>query len=204
MPGQWGVMNAGYSGMSTLHMLQLLSAKLLPFVIPWGKLLIFIGQSDANALTSRKGYWDPRPTITPIKPPVNHDDLPWESGEMLERVIDGFLSLADALGIDYAVVASPFRDADLDDPVMKFAYGENQARFKRVQNSRFMIQEVARMVTNNHGRPFLDGQRLASDPSLFYDIMHLNEDGQRVFADGLNSWLQSDVLAVPARIGAHV
>lgn len=42
LPSEWQVCNAGYSGMTTLHILPLLAAKLVPYVVPNGKILILL------------------------------------------------------------------------------------------------------------------------------------------------------------------
>src|SRR5699024_3510378 len=129
LPDDWRIFNARDSGMTTLHMLSLLVSKLVPFLIPNGKLVIFIGQSDTNVLTSKHAYWDPRPTITPIKQASKTQALPWSRVESLERVIDSVLSTADSFGIDYAVVASPYREGNFDtDPVLQHAFGSEIGR----------------------------------------------------------------------------
>ena len=109
---------------------------------------------------------------------------------MLEKGVEALLATADALGLDYGVVAAPFRDGCFDtDPVLRATYRRRRENYETYTALRRKIQTVARTAAERHGAPFLDGQALVS-PQHLYDLMHLNVQGQHVFAAGLTPWLE--------------
>lgn len=189
LPEEWQVLNGGYSGMTTLHLLPLLTSKVPTVMSPGSKLLLFIGQSDVNAMGSAGIYWSDSKTLAPIEPRTFEPFSPWGPKEAVERTVDALLSVAEAFDFDYGVVASPFRDGDFsNDPVLRATYRRQRALYERAVERRRFIQDIAQQVTEFHGRPYFDGQSVV-EPNDFYDVIHLNSKGQYVFAEALSSWL---------------
>lgn len=189
LPADWRVLNAGYSGMTTLHLLSVLAAKLPPY-LEGGKLLIFIGQSDVNAISEPGSYWHSSKTVTPIMPAPEVKPMPWEPLESFERMLDATCSTASALGIDYALVAAPFRDGEFDtDDVLRAFYKRDRDRYERMTALRHRVRDATLAAAERHGRPVFDAQAVVA-PTDFYDIAHLNETGQARFASSLAPWLR--------------
>lgn len=201
LPAEWRVLNAGRSGMTTLHLLSVMAAKLPPFLVDGGKLVIFIGHSDVSALSRPGSYWDSRHTVTPLIPASETIPVPWEPREASERLTDAVCATATALGIDYGLVAAPFRDGDFnDDRVLRVFYERNRRRYERATNIRRSIRDVTVRIAERHGRPVFDSQQFV-EPADFYDVVHLNEDGQERYSDRLTAWLRTwavDPRDVPA------
>lgn len=189
LPQDWCVLNGGYSGMTTLHMLAILSAKIPTVMTPGSKLILFIGQSDSNAMATDGSYWSDTKTLAPISPHPVAPFSPWGPKESVKRTIDALLSTAEAFGFEYGVVASPFRDSDFsNDQVLRKLYRRQRRRYESAVERRRFVQEVAKRAANARGRPFLDGQAVV-EQHHFYDAMHLNAAGQPVFASAITAWL---------------
>lgn len=197
LPDEWRVLNAGLSGMTSLHLLSVMAAKMPPFLVDGGKLVIFIGQSDATAVALPGSYWDPRRTVTPTIPALERMPVPWEPREASERLTDAVCATATALGIDYALVASPFRDGDFNvDPALRGFYERNRRRYERATAIRRGVREVTLRTAERHGRPVFDAQQFV-EPTDFYDVQHLNEHGQQRFSDVLTPWLRTWAVGDP-------
>jgi lysophospholipase L1-like esterase len=187
----WQVLNGGYSGTNTLHMLPVVSVKIPTVMTPGSKLVIFIGQSDTTAMNQDSVYWANPKSMAPVLPATLTQYSPWPAEEAVVRTIEALLSVADAYGFDYGVVASPYRDADFDtDPVLRRLYRNDRNYYERATKQREFIQASARSAALRRGRPFMNGQQ-SVEPTHFYDTMHLNKHGHAVFAAAFSDWLSS-------------
>lgn len=191
LPEEWRVLNGGYSGMTTAHMLTLVAAKIPPLMSPGSRLVLFVGQSDVFALQSPGAYWSLSDRITPLLPPPTTSEVTWDRTEALERTIDALLALVVAFRFDVGVVAAPFRDGDFrTDSLLRAWYKDSDETYARFTRIRRMIQRVVATAATRHELPFLDGQS-AVTPADFYDSLHLNPAGQHVFSQAMSGWLKS-------------
>lgn len=191
LPPDWRVLNGGYSGMTTLHMLPIVATKIPPLMTPGSRLVLFIGQSDLTALQDSGRYWSTQERISPILPPPAGGTVGWGQEEALERTVDALLATVHAFGFKAGVVTSPFRDSDPEtDPVLRTLYQGSADRYEQATQIRRAIQDAGERAAARYEMPFLDGQQLVV-PTDFYDSMHLNPAGQQTFAEGMLSWLDS-------------
>lgn len=122
-------------------------------------------------------------------------EVAWNAEESVTRVVEAVLSTADALRLDYGVVASPFRDGDFNtDRVLRRMYLRDRCRYKQGVEIRRMIQKVARTGSERRGVPFFDSQNVIHEPQYFYDSVHLNSRGQDVYAEALGTWIRNEFL----------
>jgi lysophospholipase L1-like esterase len=186
------ILNAGYSGMTTLHQILLVMAK-FGGVLPAGSRIIhFIGQSDENALSSDGLYWNSSPTLTPVQPPLNVLASSREPEQTLESLVHILLESSRSLGFRPYLVASPFRNGDFSwDAVLRKTYRRDRERYNKSLALRMNIIGKAGEVAKLTNTPFLDAQDIfATNPEYFYDLMHVNNDGQNAFASTLRDWLE--------------
>lgn len=199
LPSEWAVLNGGYSGMTTLHALTQLAAKIVPYVQRQDTLLYFVPMSDSSALNSPGLYWSASKTVTPFSPVAQNAAPAWDRREAAVRVLSAFLAAAQALGMRTAVVASPFRDGEFaSDSAIRALYKEDRTRYARARARFQLLHDVARNECAQREIPFFDAQSVMGDPGLFYDQMHLNEMGQARFAEELTRFV-TPLLARAAR-----
>lgn len=192
------VLNGGYSGANTLQIAQVLLAKLPPILGAGGRVLLFIGQSDAEVLMARGTYWSGKPRIASVLPATEPQLDPYPPDVALTRVVALLAQLAISLGFRAGIVVSPFRDGDFShDQVLRRTYRRDREQYQRTVDIRRKIQAVAIEVATAHELPCFDGQMATGggEPSLFYDTMHLNVRGQELFSDALSGWILGKWLA---------
>jgi lysophospholipase L1-like esterase len=185
------VRNGGYSGMTTLHMLGVLTTKVPMLLKPGSKLLLVIGQSDANALLVPGLYWEQTRTLTPFTEATN------DASEMQEHWRDAFvrmvttvITFAKLQGYDFAITAGLFRHGDFDhDEVLQRTFESRKAYDNAVEKHLFIIDEL-RTIARDHGVPLFDAsEQFLERPDQFYDLLHLNHAGQTAYASALSSWI---------------
>lgn len=192
LPDEWRVCNGGYSGMTSLHLLNVLASKIPSILTPGSKVVLFIGMSDVDALMRRGLYWDSEARITPVIPAPSPREVSLAPVDAARGVIRSVVDVAVNLGMDFGVVASPYRKAGLDDEVVARLHSGSDARYRDREEARRVVQETAREEAARAGVPFFDSQRHC-DPSDFYDMFHLNELGQVMYAAAIDSWLRTDM-----------
>lgn len=186
LPADWRVLNGGYSGMTTLHALTQLPAKIVPFASGRHRLVYFVPMSDSNALIAAGHYWSASKNVSPFVPAAEVPSVERSSREASAGLLRALVSAARALGVDLVVVASPFRRGDFStDAALQALYRGERGRYARALQRFALLREVAAEVCAEQSVPFLDSQEFMEDPALFYDQMHLNLRGQQVYAEEL-------------------
>lgn len=189
LPAQWRVLNGGYSGMTTLHALAQLAAKVVPLSTTPHRLVYFVPMSDSKALTEPGLYWSGSNTVSPIAPAAMSTP-DWDRRTAATRAIRAMLAAATAFELPLSVVASPYRAGDFTtDGALRALYKEDPRRYARARSSFDLLQQVARDECARLGVPFLDAQAAMPDPGLFYDQLHLNPRGQDAFARAFTQWV---------------
>lgn len=182
---QYRILNGGYSGTTTLQLLNTMINKVYPSIGADGKLIMFIGQSDADVIDLDGSYWTNVERWTPIIPgsPLSHH-LPTR-GPSVEAVIRIIIEAAKALRIDLTLAVSPFRINNFShDMVLRKRFRRNRELFNRKMEIREEIRLTAVRVAEEQGVPCIDFVGLiGSNPEWFYDTLHLNDLGQQNFAN---------------------
>lgn len=189
LPPQWRVLNGGYSGMTSLHVLAQLAAKVVPLAASPHRLVYFVPMSDGKAIAEQGLYWSTSTTVSPIGPASSNAPA-WDRRTAAVRAIRSVLAAARAFELPLSVVASPYRAGDFaTDGALRALYKEDPRRYGRARWAFDLLQEVAREECAAHGIPFLDAQAVVPDPELFYDQLHLNPRGQDAFARPFAQWI---------------
>lgn len=190
LPTEWAVLNGGYSGMTTLRAFTQLAAKIVPYVQNDDMLVYFVPMSDSSALAAPGLYWSSSKTVTPFAPATTNAAPAWDQREAAASLIAAFLAATQAFGMKVAVVASPYRDGDFAaDSALRALYKDDRTRYMSARARFQLLHEVAERECSQRGIPFFDAQDTAGDPELFYDQMHLNEQGQAFFAEELTRFV---------------
>lgn len=203
------VLNAGYSGMTSLHMLGVLSVKLRPLIRPQTKLLLFIGQSDVNALSSPGLYWGQTKTVTPFgsltadSPVIDQE---WK--EAFVQMVTSVIAFAQSHGYDFAITAGVFRNASYDDDaLLRKVFRNKRAPYDTTMEKRRFVIDAVRSIAQEHAIPLFDASaEFLAQPGYFYDTLHLNDAGQNAYAQALTTWIAEEWLtggaSAPGRQGA--
>lgn len=193
LSSQFRYLNGGYSGATSIQLLQALIAKIYPLAGRSTPVIFFVGQSDADALNRPGTYWNDTKLWSQIKPgiPPQATDLP--TGEdSTRRVVQLICQTALALEINLVMAVSPFRDAPLEtDLSMRRIFGSKKEVFTNRMNTRESVRRATVEVPTQFGIKVIDFQELTQgNPEWFYDDLHLNEQGHTKFAKLLASELR--------------
>ncbi|GAA3693638.1 hypothetical protein GCM10022377_02800 [Zhihengliuella alba] len=179
--------NGGYSGATTLQLINVLLNKIVPLLRPNDTVVLFVPQSDTDVLDREGGYWTRTERHSPLVPvtdgeyqaPVTGADL-----EPLHQLLDVVRTIRRTFHINLVLATSPMRD----EPYAKSEYLRrlfaDRATYDRVMTlRRDLVAAVRRHVRMYPGTAFIDAAALvAGRPELFYDDLHLNHAGQDEFA----------------------
>jgi len=184
------LVNAGYSGTTTLQLAIALLAKIAGVARRGDVVVAFAPKSDVSALLTPGGYWTGNRTYTPIQPgaecarPVSRDD----ERALLECVA----AFARGVGLDLVIATSAHRSCDFStEGWIRDVYRRDRERFERFERMKAQIDDVARETAADLGVPCFDLHReLGGDPALFYDQLHFNAAGQRRGAEALARFLE--------------
>lgn len=186
------VRNGGYSGMTSLHMLGAVSAKLPPLLRPGSRLLLVVGQSDANALASRGLYWEQTKTVTPFSSPASASNVldgSWR--EAFINMVTTVLTFAKLHGYDVAMTSGLFRNGDFDhDPVLRRRFRRQRSAYEASFEKRRFIVDAVRAIAREHSVLHFDvSADFLARPDFFYDALHLNHAGHDAYAAALLAWM---------------
>lgn len=183
MPG-YRVLNGGYSGSTTLQLFNVMVSKVFPVIGVGGKLVFFVGQSDADVIKRDGSYWTNEKLWSPVVPGfAAHPSIP-NGAESVRKMVKIVIDTARTLEIDLILASSPYRDGDFNtDQVLRKIFRRNREVFDQRQAARESIRLATIEVGQLHGVDVIDFQGLTGgDPSWFYDDLHLNEHGQEQFS----------------------
>ena len=183
------VVNAGYSGMTALQQLTVISSKLVGLAKQNDAICIFNPMSDVSVLRTPGSYWTSGKLYTPIQPP--HGSVLFPSLNHLRVLLDASISISRGMGLKTAVVASPYRKTNFDsDAWVRRLYRQNKEAHQTSQIMGDEISQTVKATARSTQVPALDlHSLLAQRDELFYDELHLNSMGHaevgRLLADFL-------------------
>lgn len=195
------VRNAGYSGMTTLHLLGVLTTKMPPLMRERSRLLLFVGQSDVNALSSPGQYWAQSKTVTPFGlPSAEADAMPQSWQEAFVRMVTTVVTFAKLHDFDLAITAGLFRHGDFaGDEVLRRTYRSHLHAYEAAVEKNLFVINAVRSIAEQHAVPLFDASaELLARPDFFYDNLHLNHDGQDAYSKSLTSWILNEWGAMPS------
>lgn len=191
------VRNGGYSGMTSLHMLGVLTTKMPMLLKPQSKLLLAIGQSDINALSNPGLYWEQTKTVTPFGSPSADAiavEQNWE--DCFVSMVTTIVTFAKVQSYDFAITAGLFRKGNFEhDAVLQRTYRRNRGRYEAGVAKREFIIKAVRSIAHDHAIPLFDvSAEFLERSDYFYDLLHLNQSGHSAYAGALTSWASENWL----------
>lgn len=194
------VVNAGYSGSTSLQVLNVLLNKIAAEAREDDLVVVFFPQSDASAILGGGGYWGDSTRYAAILPPVpSRARAPRQQGvEDSAAVAEITAHAARALGLRVVLAVSPFRRGDFsNDALLRRIYRRDRSRYESVLQFRLAFGDAIRAVAARQRLHCLDlDVLLAAQPHLLYDELHLNEQGQSFVAEHVASQLMQAVRAL--------
>jgi len=177
--------NGGYSGSTSLNLFNVLVNKIFPLAGPNDWVILFVPQSDADSILKPETYWGDNKRSSPVLPGFKPSrEMPFQGVESTRMVLKLILSTAKHLGLNVALAASPFNPANYEaDHALQKLYRDKE-HLARVRSVREGINSTVQQVCLEFKVPFIE-VKMSSAFGYFYDELHLNEDGQRFFAEAL-------------------
>lgn len=188
------VINAGYSGTTTLQAVLMIIGKLPIYAKKGDTVLLFIAKSDANVAPLDGGYWNSSRTYSPIVP--NDFETSWESSQSdLEALITTVKVFLDGIGLSLLVSTCPHRSGDFShDKWLRLAYRRDRNAYENRVTIRNNIDLYTRQITANLDLPLLDlSEKFTDRDEFFYDEMHLNSLGQAEVTKALAEFLPKHI-----------
>lgn len=186
--------NGGYSGSTSLQLLNVITNKVYPFTGPGGTVVMFGPHSDRDYLYKQGSYWSNTARGATILPPSEpgHEDTPRgiKAAEMVLRLV---VSTSQQLGLRLILATGPYRKGDYDaDAIFQANYHGRQDWFDKGMARRRHYTALIGQLAAETGVPFIDAERfIDGDASCFFDELHLNSKGNHRFSQALTAALQS-------------
>ncbi|WP_338699206.1 glycosyltransferase [Bradyrhizobium sp. 26S5] len=189
------VRNGGYSGATTLHMLNLFLNKIMP--LKPDLVILMTGIVDVDVASLEASFWSRDCWLEPIVDLNTSNSwrdrnlLPTPKFDDRRRLLDLFSLAARSFGIELWFATIPHLQGEGVDPT--------------VTRTRISINETTRVAARAGGHTLCDLEaKLASRADIYQDAFHLNSVGAEVVArsivaDGLGSFLLAKEASVPGR-----
>ncbi|MGO4192938.1 SGNH/GDSL hydrolase family protein [Arthrobacter sp. YAF17] len=183
--------NGGYSGATTLQLLNVLINKIYPLVGTGGTVILFAPQSDVHIFGAPATYWHPTDRYAPIMPPLTPEATQMLRGfNSTAQILEIIVGASRSLGINLVLATSPYRSAARGEDSWLDNHLEGDV-FNTVLARRALLAEKVREIAARTGVPLIDAAKhLDGKFHLFFDELHLNDAGQSAFAD----WLSQEIV----------
>lgn len=198
-PGKYQILNGGYSGASSLHLLNLLTTKIRPFLPTASAVALCVSLTDAKIARQKHTLWAQDPYIDPMTPTSAGVDFPNEKFNITEdRVIlwELMLRFLQHYDIPVIVIGSPYRRSTWDSDKYLHSQFSQKIVHKNMLNIYDRVVDETLNVARQLDVPTIDarytGWGEAPNSQYFYDMLHLNEQGHEFFGRAL----MDDLLAV--------
>lgn len=176
------VRNGGMSGSTSLHLLTMILAKIVP--LKPRAVVILNGVIDIDAALKPTGFWSQDAYINPLKWEGEGSAAPAESPVALDlsqrtALLELIGAACDRFGLALAFATFPHRGLD--------AYArERGAWFQGLRELRCAVNAGTREYCASAGRTCIDLEaRFEGRADLFYDHFHLNHAGAGIVGDAL-------------------
>lgn len=186
-------LNAGYSGSTTLQILNSFINKVYAAVGPNATIILCPPHSDRDNIYKPGRYWnnsDRGATILPVGRP-GHEGIP-EGVVAFQQMLSIFVAAARELGWQLILVTTPFRKADFShDAPLRRLYRRDRALYELGLKRRIEFCDAIRTMADKTGTPLIDlEEALKGRPEYFYDELHLTSLGHNVTAQILATHLR--------------
>lgn len=187
--------NAGYSGSTTLQLLNVVINKLIPTVGSGSKLYFFTPQGEVTGTSMPGSYWNESERYAPILPVRKNVPSLIAPGTSntpaLLRVLE---SVCNEFGIDLTLVVSPYRESSFShDKVLRAIYRRDRRAYRRTLEQRRELDNHWRNAAAETGVSLIDLKLTDVDEisGYFYDELHFNEGGHLYFGNELANMIAS-------------
>ncbi|UWX96112.1 hypothetical protein N2K95_10515 [Arthrobacter zhaoxinii] len=174
-------MNGGYSGSTTLQLLNVLVNKVYPLVGPGGTVVLFAPHSDRDYLYKQGTYWSDTARGATILPPgePGHPEIPRGQAAAV-MVLRLLATAAQQLGIRLVLATAPYRTGEYDtDPLFPLRYHGRSDWFRVGMTRRRHWISTIEDTAAEFNLPMIRAEEfIGGDPTCFYDELHLNALGQ--------------------------
>lgn len=181
-------LNAGYSGSTTLQLLNSLLNKVYPAVGRGSTIVLCPPHSDRDNIYKDGRYWNNSQRGATLLPPgrPGHESIP-EGLTSFEQIMRIFITATRELGLHLILVTTPFRIADFsNDAPLRRIYRRDRELYRLGLSRRRDFCQRTRTLALQTDTPLIDLEATVSGrPEYFYDELHLNPAGHRLVADTL-------------------
>lgn len=189
------VLNAGYSGSTTLNLLNCLLNKVLSK--PPERLIFILPANDAYAHRYASTYWNTSEYYSPISP-ANSELASAElggyeslSGEDCQRLVLLIAEACSLFSVEIVVGTFPHQRNYEAWPFLAKKY-PSRNWFESVVSARRSLNDCIRVLCREKSIPFVDLELLLDGRvDCFYDELHMNEVGAGLVARSLYEFIAS-------------
>lgn len=188
------ILNAGMSGATTLHLLNMFLNKIVPLR---PKIVILMsGIFDVTAALNIDSFWASNKYLTPIRSQHEESDdftsnqLPAPDWDTRERLLRAFVATSAALGVPLYLATTGHRTC-YDAFAMRTS-ANVESNFTVQRDWRLQSNTITKTIAAETGSLLIDVEDLLYDRSdVFYDYFHLNEFGSKLVGEKL-----ADILSI--------
>lgn len=184
--------NAGYSGSTSLQLLNSLMNKVFAAVGPYTTVVLFPPHSDRDNIYKDGRYWNNSErgaSILPVSEP-GHENIP-EGLESFHQILRIIVAASKELKLRLILATTPYRIADFShDAPLRRLYRRNGELYHLGLQRRIDFCNSTRNVAVATDTPLIDVEAvLGGNPDCFYDELHLNALGHAAVAEVLSGQL---------------
>lgn len=178
-------LNGGYSGATTLHLVNVLINKAIPLTPT--RIIFFVPTNDARALDLPNGYWRDDKIHSPFAP---SSSTPENAPGVMhnEHSLIGLLELVAAAcshwRIQLILATTPHRHLGYSRDEWLQRRFPSEAYFKKIAKKRSAVNSQVRKFASLMSLPLIDIEKMAKDYKKYsYDDLHISENGAPLIAN---------------------
>lgn len=177
--------NAGYSGATSLNLYNVLINKIVDkdphsvlFVLP---------SNDPLSLLNGNGYWnlnDRRyaPVLPVRRGPPAVGEFEQNAGQ-LAPLLETMCGLSDAFGFNLHLATTPFVSTQYEELAWFRRRHKTRETYEGLMERRRVLNQVVRNTAQKCRKDLIDLEAILTDTEMFYDDVHVNEQGSLHLAD---------------------
>ncbi|MBS9402917.1 hypothetical protein KG088_04680 [Halomonas sp. TRM85114] len=177
------VLNGGYSGATSLHLINIIINKVIPFAPDYT--VVFVPTNDQRIQSLENGYWNKDPKLSPLVPLGKKNELTdnYKNNARLksvEKALKTIHFLLDSSHIPHCFVTTPHRHnvEENDEWLNKTRIQFN--RYNAKVDQRKLVNLACRDFCKKYYIDLVDLESQACDSNFFYDDLHLTIGSSQV------------------------
>ncbi|WP_438455126.1 hypothetical protein [Vreelandella venusta] len=192
-PG-FNVLNGGYSGATTLHLINVIVNKVIPLSPDYAA--VFVPTNDQRVQSLDNGYWNKDTRLSPLVPLGKEKKLVDSYGnhaslKSLEKALKTVHFLLSNYNIPHCFVTTPHRgEVEANDEWLNKS-GVDYKRYHAKVIQRKLINSTCRDFCGKYYVDLIDLESVASNSHFFYDDLHLTNNSSQCVAKVLFDKLKS-------------